>query len=506
MQADTAAVACCLLAPEILRCICQFQDGVDAYVVPLLEFHNEKRWTRLLHILPRIADVDDVLGPWYDLYGTRHVLDVLRLMPRLAVLLSTHALLLGNAEVVQLMDEHDYLDRNDPHHLFLAACNGQLDVVALLTEKNYAMTADKMLGTLKNRMVESGKQLKSTLEEQSAEMNQRLQMMNINVNAERLTAVASSVVTSVAKTTAGTIAATSSPPSSTTNLGSKEPDEVAGGPFFASFVHRQQQVLLGHHALVQSGENLSQVLAQTRRRVTAEAQSVMYLQHNFQSITSIRDNIRSMRDSIQSLVVLMEDVEQLLMTKTEEHLVAENARFALQQQAELEQYEHNALVEKHARMQKRHEARQRALGEAFAKDLQAYHTIVTYQGQLPRSDAPVEPVIPLESIEIAIQPDTDLEAFYKEDVEEDIVVVETQVLAPDDDEETKEEAKEETKEVGDETKEETKEDGQEPVCLNDGAKENEEAKAASNSTTPGEDDKAAAAVPTLRLDGSDNEE
>ncbi|CAK4066828.1 unnamed protein product [Aphanomyces euteiches] len=363
-----------------------------------------------------------------------------------------------------------------------------------------------MLGTLKNRMVESGKQLKSTLEEQSAEMNQRLQMMNINVNAERLTAVASSVVTSVAKTTAGTIAATSSPPSSTTNLGSKEPDEVAGGPFFASFVHRQQQVLLGHHALVQSGENLSQVLAQTRRRVTAEAQSVMYLQHNFQSITSIRDNIRSMRDSIQSLVVLMEDVEQLLMTKTEEHLVAENARFALQQQAELEQYEHNALVEKHARMQKRHEARQRALGEAFAKDLQAYHTIVTYQGQLPRSDAPVEPVIPLESIEIAIQPDTDLEAFYKEDVEEDIVVVETQVLAPDDDEETKEEAKEETKEVGDETKEETKEDGQEPVCLNDGAKENEEAKAASNSTTPGEDDKAAAAVPTLRLDGSDNEE
>ncbi|RHY15567.1 hypothetical protein DYB36_002682 [Aphanomyces astaci] len=169
-----------------------------------------------------------------------------------------------------------------------------------------------MLGTLKNRMLEGGKQLKSTLEEHSAEMNKQRIQMNINMNSasERLTAVAAAatnVVSTVAKST------TSGPTTPASVLGTKEPDEVAGGPFFASFVHRQQQVLVGHHALVETGEKLSDVFITTRRRVTAEAQSVMFLQHNFQNIAHIKDGIRSIRNSIASLVTLMEEVEQLLM-------------------------------------------------------------------------------------------------------------------------------------------------------------------------------------------------
>ncbi|ETV78570.1 hypothetical protein, variant [Aphanomyces astaci] len=239
-----------------------------------------------------------------------------------------------------------------------------------------------MLGTLKNRMLEGGKQLKSTLEEHSAEMNKQRIQMNINMNSasERLTAVAAAatnVVSTVAKST------TSGPTTPASVLGTKEPDEVAGGPFFASFVHRQQQVLVGHHALVETGEKLSDVFTTTRRRVTAEAQSVMFLQHNFQNIAHIKDGIRSIRNSIASLVTLMEEVEQLLMSKTEEQLVIENATFAMEQQTELEQFEHMTLVEKQQRMNQRYVERQRALGDAFAKDLHTYHTIVTYQGHAP---------------------------------------------------------------------------------------------------------------------------
>ncbi|RQM24328.1 hypothetical protein B5M09_001606 [Aphanomyces astaci] len=225
-----------------------------------------------------------------------------------------------------------------------------------------------MLGTLKNRMLEGGKQLKSTLEEHSAEMNKQRIQMNINMNSasERLTAVAAAatnVVSTVAKST------TSGPTTPASVLGTKEPDEVAGGPFFASFVHRQQQVLVGHHALVETGEKLSDVFTTTRRRVTAEAQSVMFLQHNFQNIAHIKDGIRSIRNSIASLVTLMEEVEQLLM--------------------------------------------QRALGDAFAKDLHTYHTIVTYQGHAPVLGTYSH------SIEMAIQPDEDLETFYN-DVDDDV--------------------------------------------------------------------------------------
>ncbi|KAF0683853.1 Aste57867_24128 [Aphanomyces stellatus] len=271
-----------------------------------------------------------------------------------------------------------------------------------------------MLGSLKNRVLEGGKQLKSTLEEHGADMNQRIQKnININSASERLTAVAAAatnVVTTVAKSAA-------TPPTSNVPLGSKEPDDVAGGPFFASFVHRQQQVLVGHTALVQSGETLSEVFSKTRRRVTAEAQSAMYLQHNFQNITQIRDDIRSIRNSIESLVVLFEEVEQLLMTKTEEHIVVQNAQYALEQQTELERYEHDALVQKQMRLHQKHQERQRALGDAFAKDLQTYQSILTYQGQVPMlgSTEKREPLVPLEAIDIAIEPDTDLDAFYKED-------------------------------------------------------------------------------------------
>ncbi|RHZ03048.1 hypothetical protein DYB37_002550 [Aphanomyces astaci] len=231
-----------------------------------------------------------------------------------------------------------------------------------------------MLGTLKNRMLEGGKQLKSTLEEHSAEMNKQRIQMNINMNSasERLTAVAAAatnVVSTVAKST------TSGPTTPASVLGTKEPDEVAGGPFFASFVHRQQQVLVGHHALVETGEKLSDVFTTTRRRVTAEAQSVMFLQHNFQNIAHIKDGIRSIRNSIASLVTLMEEVEQLLM--------------------------------------------QRALGDAFAKDLHTYHTIVTYQGHAPVLASQNYDVGSLESIEMAIQPDEDLETFYN-DVDDDV--------------------------------------------------------------------------------------
>ncbi|RHY74675.1 hypothetical protein DYB38_003195 [Aphanomyces astaci] len=231
-----------------------------------------------------------------------------------------------------------------------------------------------MLGTLKNRMLEGGKQLKSTLEEHSAEMNKQRIQMNINMNSasERLTAVAAAatnVVSTVAKST------TSGPTTPASVLGTKEPDEVAGGPFFASFVHRQQQVLVGHHALVETGEKLSDVFTTTRRRVTAEAQSVMFLQHNFQNIAHIKDGIRSIRNSIASLVTLMEEVEQLLM--------------------------------------------QRALGDAFAKDLHTYHTIVTYQGHAPVLASQDYDVGSLESIEMAIQPDEDLETFYN-DVDDDV--------------------------------------------------------------------------------------
>ncbi|ETW05314.1 hypothetical protein, variant [Aphanomyces invadans] len=240
-----------------------------------------------------------------------------------------------------------------------------------------------MLGSLKHRVLEGGKQLKSTLEEHSAEMNKQRLQMNINMNSasERLTAVAAAATSVVSTVTKSTTLGASAPSASV--VGTKEPDEVAGGPFFASFVHRQQQVLVEHQALLQSGEHLSDVFSKTRRRVTAEAQSAMFLQHNFQNIAHIKDGIRSIRNSIVSLVGLMEEVEQLLMSKTEEELVYENAAFALQQQAELEQFECSTLAEKQQRLLRRHHERQRALGDAFAKDLHTYQTILSYQGYLP---------------------------------------------------------------------------------------------------------------------------
>ncbi|RHY32255.1 hypothetical protein DYB32_002709 [Aphanomyces invadans] len=187
-----------------------------------------------------------------------------------------------------------------------------------------------MLGSLKHRVLEGGKQLKSTLEEHSAEMNKQRLQMNINMNSasERLTAVAAAATSVVSTVTKSTTLGASAPSASV--VGTKEPDEVAGGPFFASFVHRQQQA----NAHPADGRN-----------------------------------------SIVSLVGLMEEVEQLLI--------------------------------------------QRALGDAFAKDLHTYQTILSYQGYLPALTDPHAPVESLESIEMAIQPDEDLDTFYKDVVDPD---------------------------------------------------------------------------------------
>ncbi|OQR84551.1 hypothetical protein ACHHYP_13253 [Achlya hypogyna] len=297
-----------------------------------------------------------------------------------------------------------------------------------------------MLDNLKLRVLEGSKQLKTSVEGHAVDMNQRM-AVNLSSASERLGAVATATITTVnnasidinnrmhssvnsasekitavASATAQVVVApvSSTPPP----LGSKDADEVLGGPFFASMAYRQQQVDRGHKALLESGEMLSAKLAATRRRVTEEAHSALFIQHNFGCLTQIADDIRSIRDSIQSLVIIMEEVEQGLMTKTEEHLTTENALFAMQQQTELEQYEHGKMVQKELRMRQRQEERRRALGEAFEKDLLTYQTLMTYQGSAPlplASDTDASQRLRLESIDLVVEPDVDLTTFYDGD-------------------------------------------------------------------------------------------
>ncbi|KDO17331.1 hypothetical protein SPRG_17141, partial [Saprolegnia parasitica CBS 223.65] len=99
------------------------------------------------------------------------------------------------------------------------------------------------------------------------------------------------------------------------------------------------------------------------------------VQHNFASLTQIADDVRSIRNTIQALVLAFEDAEQ--------HLILLDAHFASQQQTELEQYEHTLLVQKDIRTRQRQEERRRALGDAFEKDLKTYQALITYQGHAP---------------------------------------------------------------------------------------------------------------------------
>ncbi|OQR90368.1 hypothetical protein THRCLA_09368 [Thraustotheca clavata] len=293
-----------------------------------------------------------------------------------------------------------------------------------------------MLEGLKHRVLESSKQLKTQVEGHAVDMNQ-LMSVNFTNASERLGAVAvatiatvnsasidinnrmhSSVNSASEKITAVAQVVTAPAVNALPPVGKKEPDEVVGGPFFAAMAYRQEQINVGHRKLLKSGEKLSEKLAATRRRVTEEAQSALFIQHNFASLTQIAEDIRGIRDTIQSLVVAFEEVEQHLMSKTEEHLTAQNALFALHQQAELELYENAMLVQKEMKARQIQEERRKALGEAFEKDLQTYQALMTYQGHVPTpldEGTMSEQRSRLESIDLVVEPDVDLTAFYNGD-------------------------------------------------------------------------------------------
>ncbi|KDO25315.1 hypothetical protein SPRG_09145 [Saprolegnia parasitica CBS 223.65] len=247
---------------------------------------------------------------------------------------------------------------------------------------------------------------------------------SVNSASEKITAVASAT----AQVVVAPVVQSAPPP-----LGAKDADDVVGGPFFAALAYRQDQVHTGHKALLMSGEKLSAKLAATRRRVAEEAHSALYIQHNFGSLTQIADDVRSIRNTIQALVLAFEDAEQHLMMRTEDHLTHANAHFASQQQTELEQYEHTLLVQKDLRTRQRQEERRRALGDAFEKDLKTYQALMTYQGHAPTrlmDDTEAIQRARLESIELVVEPDVDLTTFYNGD--DDLGVPRPRQLSEDD--------------------------------------------------------------------------
>ncbi len=129
-----------------------------------------------------------------------------------------------------------------------------------------------MLGSLKARALEGSKQLKSKLEEHTGvELNAPSSLsLGISSASEKLSAAAAAaaaagaagvnmastpVHTASRRLSAVAIAAATQHTNTGAN-GTKEPDEVLGGPFFAALAFRQEQVHIGHKALLDRYKNL----------------------------------------------------------------------------------------------------------------------------------------------------------------------------------------------------------------------------------------------------------
>ncbi|CAK4797671.1 unnamed protein product [Aphanomyces euteiches] len=136
-----------LLHPQLLRLVCEFQDGVfaDLLQIPLRSF-DEKACVYFMmdakhHTLAFLANFHDTYAPWLRLHPTeRDVGRLLRCRPHLHDVIAAHAAMYGQLYLLQSLQPLQL-----PFLLKLAASNGQTDAVRLLVSKGCTTCSSESL-------------------------------------------------------------------------------------------------------------------------------------------------------------------------------------------------------------------------------------------------------------------------------------------------------------------------------------------------------------------------
>lgn len=190
-----------------------------------------------------------------------------------------------------------------------------------------------------------------------------------------------------------------------------------------------------------------------------------------------------------------EEVENLLVQRSEESAAQQNAEFVAKQQQELENFETSIAQESEGRKRELLEMRRQKLASAFRNDLRTYQTLVAHHGDAAVAEARVvedeKQQVTLDEVDLVVTADPEqLDAFYDSGSEQEEEELQNpRFVSPPvpnelmEEEEEKSEEKEVT-EVGEKAEEEKQENAEKDV---------EKAAEAVDTKTSREDDASVAA-------------